>query len=88
MRAWAILLGLSIIILIGLYKCTRRPLVSALIAAFIAATDLQFLARIELGYFDKFWLIAVAVSFAASFAFSLIVILVWRAFRPRGNSAG
>jgi hypothetical protein len=49
-----------------------------LLAALVAASALQLLGRIELGYFDEFWPIAVAVSFAAAFSVSLIFVLVWR----------
>jgi formate/nitrite transporter FocA (FNT family) len=78
MRSWAILLATSIVISMVLYRSTQRPLVSALSAALVAASALQFLGRIELGYFDQFWPIAAAVSFAAAFSVSLIVVLIWR----------
>lgn len=78
MRSWAILLGLSIIVVTVLYRSTHRPVVSALLAALVAASALQLLGRIELRYFDEFWPIAATVSFATAFSVSLILVLVWR----------
>jgi formate/nitrite transporter FocA (FNT family) len=77
MRTWVILLSISVVIATVLYRSTHRPLVSAVLAAVVAASALQFLGRIELGYFDEFWPIAAAVSFAAAFSVSLILVLVW-----------
>jgi hypothetical protein len=78
MRSWVVLLAISVVVAMVLYRSTHRPLVSALLAALVAASALQLLGRIELGYFDEFWPIAVAVSFAAAFSVSLIFVLVWR----------
>jgi len=78
MRSWVIVLAISIIIAMVLYRSTHRPVVSALLAALVAASALQLLGRIELGYFDEFWPIAATLSFAAAFSVSLIFVLVWR----------
>jgi hypothetical protein len=83
MRTWIILLGVSSIVLMALYRRTRKPLFSALIAAIVATITLQAVIRIALGHVDEFWPIAAAVSFAAAFSFSMILMLVWRSIQRR-----
>jgi hypothetical protein len=83
MRTWVILLGVSIIVSMTLYRSTRKLLFSVLIAALVATITLQAVTRIALGHVDEFWPIAAAVSFAATFSVSLILVLVWRSVEQR-----
>ena len=78
MGGLVILLAISILVAMVLYRSTHRPVVSALLSGLVGAGALQLHDRIELGYFDEFWPIAVPISFAASFGVSLIFVLIRR----------
>jgi hypothetical protein len=75
--------GTAIVLACAIYRFIKRPFWAAGLAAAITAEGLQVVVRLELGYFDMFWPIAVVTSFASTFAAALIVLLGWRYFASR-----
>jgi hypothetical protein len=73
----------AVVLAAVIYGVIKRPIMAALIAAALAAIGLQVVVRMELGYMDKLWPIAAAISFLNAFAVALAVVFAWRYLAKR-----
>jgi hypothetical protein len=67
----------------AIHRFIKQPFWAAGLAAAITAAGLQLVVRLQLGYFDMLWPIAVVTSFTSTFAAALVVLLGWRYFASR-----
>jgi uncharacterized membrane protein AbrB (regulator of aidB expression) len=82
---WSLIIpiGIAIVLAIALYAVLRRPVPAALIAATLVAIGLQVWVRLELGYWDQFWPIALVVSFVYFSGAALAILFAWRYLAKR-----
>jgi tryptophan-rich sensory protein len=82
---WMVIVFVAGALAIVIWKFSARAPASALLSALIVALGLQLATRLQLGYFDPFWPIALVVSFGGTFVVALISIFIWRRLTGLGG---
>lgn len=77
---WSVIIvtATAIVLACLIDRFIKQPFWATGLAAAITAAGLQLVVRLELGYFDPFFPIAIVTSLTSSFAAALIVLLGWR----------
>lgn len=78
MWIWILLIGITIPLALVSYRVIKRPFWAALVAAVVATIGFQVVVRLQLGYADKLWPVAAAISFISTLVVALVVVFSGR----------
>ena len=84
MWSWVILLGITVVVAAAMHRVLRKqPFMSGVLAGTGAALAFQVVARVQLGYFDPFWRVALFMTLPVTMptAFAVVLALYYRDWR-------